>query len=197
MVGECADLVRTVAPHLDAVRVERVWSAGGVVRIAARTRELTVACPDCGRGSTRVHSRYCRTLADAAVGGRPVLIRLSVRRLFCDAPGCGRRTFAEQVEGLAVGYQRRSPLLQQLVEMAGVYWPARDGRNARARGRRRPAQSVPGRGDQYAEVRGVQGGRSRGTGPRRTGVGYLPATSRCRSPSACALPLTREPSSCS
>ncbi|MCZ4612369.1 ISL3 family transposase [Streptomyces sp. Lzd4kr] len=119
--------MRIVSPHLDVVRVERVWAAGGVVRIAARTRELPVACPDCGRGSSRVHSRYCRRLADVAVGGRPVLIRLSVRRLFCDAPGCGRRTFAEQVEGLTVRYQRRSPLLQHLVEMAGVLLAGRGG----------------------------------------------------------------------
>jgi transposase len=116
-----------MSPHLDAVRVERVWVAGGVVRIAACTRELTVACPDCGRGSARVHSRYCRTLADVAVGGRPVLIELSVRRLFCDSPICGRRTFAEQVEGLTVRYQRRSPLLQHLVEMAGVLLAGRGG----------------------------------------------------------------------
>lgn len=127
MVSECDDLVRIVSPHLDVVRVERVWAAGGVVRVAARTRELTVACPDCGRGSTRVHSRYCRTLADVAVGGRPVLIGLSVRRLFCDAPGCERRTFAEQVEGLTVRYQRRSPLLQHLVETAGVLLAGRGG----------------------------------------------------------------------
>ncbi|MFD8396575.1 hypothetical protein ACFV2N_47295 [Streptomyces sp. NPDC059680] len=59
-------------------------------------------------------------LADVAVGGRPVLIGLSMRRLFCDSPGCGRRTFAEQIEGLTARYQRRSPLLQPLVEMAGV-----------------------------------------------------------------------------
>ncbi|GAA4032359.1 ISL3 family transposase [Streptomyces plumbiresistens] len=116
-----------MSPHLDAVRVERVWVAGGVVRIAACTRELTVACPDCGRGSARVHSRYCRALADVAVGGRPVLIELSVRRLFCDSPSCGRRTFAEQVEGLTVRYQRRSPLLQHLVEMAGVLLAGRGG----------------------------------------------------------------------
>ncbi|MGW0731932.1 transposase family protein [Streptomyces sp. NPDC002851] len=88
-----------MSPHLDAVRVERAWVAGGVVRVAARTWELAVARPDCGRGSARMHSRYGRTLADVAVGGRPVLIGLSVRRLFCDGPGCGRRTFAEQVYG--------------------------------------------------------------------------------------------------
>jgi transposase len=74
-----------------------------------------------------VHSRYCRTLADVAVGGRPALIVLSVRRLFCDNPRCGRRTFAEQVEGLTVRYQRRSPLLQHLVEMAGVLLAGRGG----------------------------------------------------------------------
>lgn len=116
-----------MSPHLDAVRVERVWVAGGVVRIAARTRELTVACPDCGRGSARVHSRYGRALADVAVGGRPVVIELSVRRLFCDGPSCGRRTFAEQVEGLTARYRRRSPLLQHLVEMAGVLLAGRGG----------------------------------------------------------------------
>ncbi|MGW7673794.1 hypothetical protein ACWGJX_43000 [Streptomyces sp. NPDC054775] len=42
-------------------------------------------------------------LADVAAGGRPVLIMLSVRRLFCDSPGCGPRTFAEQVEGCLPG----------------------------------------------------------------------------------------------
>ncbi|MFF3714034.1 hypothetical protein [Streptomyces phaeochromogenes] len=116
-----------MSPHLAVVRVEHVWVADGVVRIAACTRELTLACPDSGRGSARVHSRYCRTLADVAVGGRPVLIGLSVRRLFCDSPGCGRRTFAEQVEGLTARYQRRSPLLQHLVEMAGVLLAGRGG----------------------------------------------------------------------
>ncbi|MFF3620738.1 ISL3 family transposase [Streptomyces sp. NPDC002467] len=109
------------------MRVERVWVADGVVRVAACTRESTVACPDCGRGSARVHSRYCRTLADIAVGGRPVLIGLSVRRLFCDGPGRGRRTFAEQVEGLTGPSRRRSPLLQHLVEMAGVLLAGRGG----------------------------------------------------------------------
>ncbi|MFE9601285.1 hypothetical protein [Streptomyces hokutonensis] len=41
-----------------------------------------------------MHSRYDRTLADLAVGGRPVPIGLSVRRLFCHGPGCGRRTLS-------------------------------------------------------------------------------------------------------
>ncbi|WP_369392392.1 ISL3 family transposase [Streptomyces sp. CG1] len=116
-----------VSPHLKAVRVERLWAEAGTVHVAARTCELRVACPDCGHRSARVHSRYSRTLADVAVGGCPVLISLVVRRLFCDGAVCGRRTFAEQVEGLTVRYQRRSPLLQHLVEMAGVLLAGRGG----------------------------------------------------------------------
>ncbi len=56
-----------------------------------------------------------------------MLITLEVRRLFCDGVGCGRRTFAEQVDGLTVRYQRRSPLLQHLVEVAGVLLAGRGG----------------------------------------------------------------------
>ncbi len=81
MVNECDDLVQIVSPHLDAVQVNRVWVVVSVVRIAARTRELTVACTDCARGSAWVHSRYGRILADVAGGGRPMVIELPVRRL--------------------------------------------------------------------------------------------------------------------
>lgn len=116
-----------VSPHLRAVRVERLWAEAGTVHVAARTGELRVACPDCGHRSARVHSRYSRTLADVAVGGCPVLISLVVRRLFCDSTIYGRRTFAEQVEGLTLRYQRRSPLLQHLGEMAGVLLAGRGG----------------------------------------------------------------------
>ena len=116
-----------VSPHLKAVRVERLWAEAGTVYVAARTRELRVACPDCGHRSTRVHSCYGRTLADVTVGGCLVLISLVVRRRFCDSAVCGRRTFAGQVEGLTVRYQRRSPLLQHLVEMAGVLLAGRGG----------------------------------------------------------------------
>ncbi|GHH56353.1 transposase [Streptomyces candidus] len=77
--------------------------------------------------SAWVHSRYERQLADAAVGGRPVRIDLCVRRLYCENPACLKRTFAEQVPGLTVRYQRRTPLLQQAVEAVGVLLAGRGG----------------------------------------------------------------------
>jgi transposase len=98
-------------PHLAGVVIEGVVAAAGLVCVRARPRAGEAPCPACGTVSGRVHSRYARRLADAAIGGRRVVIRLAVRRFFCAAPGCSRVTFAEQVEGLTSRYARRTPPL--------------------------------------------------------------------------------------
>ena len=78
-------------PHLAGVIVEEVAAAAGLLLVTARARAPEAACPRCGTVSRRVHSRYSRTLADAAVGGRPVAIVLAVRRFFCAAPAARAR----------------------------------------------------------------------------------------------------------
>ncbi|WP_459548632.1 ISL3 family transposase [Nocardia sp. X0981] len=85
------------------------------VNLDVSTCGETVSCPGCGTSSWRVHSRYQRRLSDTAIGGREVLIRLQVRRLFCDNHECGRRTFAEQPCGLAGRYARRTRILQRVL----------------------------------------------------------------------------------
>ena len=89
-------------PHLAEAVVEMTELAGARLFIWARARAEQAACRGCGRFSGRVHSRYERRLADAAIGGRPVVIRLTVRRFFCAAPDCPLTTFAEKVEGLSL-----------------------------------------------------------------------------------------------
>ncbi|MDW6064438.1 transposase family protein [Streptomyces sp. FXJ1.4098] len=119
--GVCDELLGIVFPHLEKVLVERVSLEGEKVEVWARAREgVALPCPDCGVLSTRVHSRYRRRLADVAVGGRPVVIHLRVRRLFCDEPCCPRRTFVEQVDGLSVRYGRYTPLLLALLQAVGL-----------------------------------------------------------------------------
>ncbi|MEU9289920.1 transposase family protein [Streptomyces sp. NPDC048275] len=49
-----------------------------------------MAYPGCGTSARRVHSRYQRHRADTAIAGRPVVIDLTVRRLFCDQRVCSR-----------------------------------------------------------------------------------------------------------
>jgi hypothetical protein len=97
------------------------------VRIWARPRAGRGACPCCGAGSARVHSRYERRLADAAVAGRRVEIQLRVRRFFCENTRCSARTFAEQIAGLTARHARRSPVLQRMLESIGLAVAGRAG----------------------------------------------------------------------
>jgi len=114
-------------PHLAGVVVEAVTAAVGLLLVTARARAPESACPGCGTVSDRVHSRYCRTLADAAVGGRPAAIALTVRRFFCADPGCPRKTFAEQVDGLTSRYARKTPLLAGMLVRIAVALAGRAG----------------------------------------------------------------------
>ena len=114
-------------PHLAGVIVEAVEAAAGLLLVTARARAPEAACPGCGTVSDRVHSRYARTLADAAIGGRPVAIALAVRRFFCAGPGCPRKTFAEQVDGLTTRYARKTPLLAGMLARIAVALAGRAG----------------------------------------------------------------------
>ncbi|WP_445029738.1 transposase family protein [Streptomyces sp. SAS_270] len=71
-------------PHFSAVLVERVVLERETIRVLARTRSRRVPWPDCSVRSSRVHSTYERRLADTPVGGQPVLVELTVRRLYCE-----------------------------------------------------------------------------------------------------------------
>lgn len=115
------------------MKVERVERVAEQVQILARTFSSVVACPSCGFSSSRTHSRYRRRLADTALGGRRTVIVLQVRRLFCDEPACGRRTFAEQVPGFTVRYGRKTALLVEFLRNIAVALAGRAGcRLARA-----------------------------------------------------------------
>jgi transposase len=114
-------------PHLTGVVVERVEQLPGLVSIRVCARSAGGTCPQCGAVSSRVHSRYQRRLADAAVGGQRVVVRLQVRRFFCGAQDCPACTFAEQVDGLTRAYARRTPLLQRMLEEIALALAGRAG----------------------------------------------------------------------
>jgi hypothetical protein len=115
------------------VVIDGIEEINGAVWISASSRAVDVACPGCGCASARVHSRYGRRLADAAMAGRRVVIRLRVRRFFCANIDCPVRTFVEQVEGLTVPYGRRTVLLRSMLESIGVALAGRAGARLAAR----------------------------------------------------------------
>ncbi|MFD6677707.1 transposase family protein [Rhodococcus zopfii] len=93
--------------------------------------------PKCHTSSSRVHSRYRRRPADTALGARPVVLELTVRRFFCINTHCTTTTFAEQIPESTTRCARRTTVLDAI----GLALAGRAGaRQARDRGRpRHPA----------------------------------------------------------
>lgn len=114
-------------PHLAAVIVEEAEISGDCVWLRARARADDASCPRCGCSSGKVHSTYQRRLADAAIGGRRVRIRLRIRRFFCINPECPARTFAEQVDGLTWRRSRRTPPLARTLTSIALALAGRAG----------------------------------------------------------------------
>jgi transposase len=105
----------------------------GMVTLHARVRAAEGICPRCGAVSGRVHGRYLRRLADAAIGGVRAVLALVVRRFKCVNVECGTVTFAEQVAGLTSPHARYTPLLRGMLASISVSLAARPG--ARLAGR--------------------------------------------------------------
>lgn len=97
------------------------------VTLHARVRAPKGACPHCGEPSGRVHGRYVRRLADAALGGVKTVLALTVRRFKCVNSVCAAATFAEQVEGLTSPHARFTPLLVGMLTCVATATAARAG----------------------------------------------------------------------
>lgn len=109
------------------VVVEQIERTASGVLIWARVKAEDGVCPSCGSRSRRVHSRYDRGLADFAVAGQPVVLRLRVRRFVCGNTSCPAGTFAEQVGDLTAKHARRTSLCRTVLEHIGLALAGRAG----------------------------------------------------------------------
>ncbi|MEU9126322.1 hypothetical protein AB0C96_42095 [Streptomyces sp. NPDC048506] len=94
-------------PGVD-VRVECVSDSCDVLVVEAASAARPGRFPDCRKQARRVHSTYQRALDERMLGSRRVVIRLRVRRYFCDRKSCSRKTFVEQLPGLSERHRRSS-----------------------------------------------------------------------------------------
>src|SRR5436309_13983667 len=90
----------TLVPDRAVVRLDYVVPGPEATTLVLTTCRTPVACPPCGHPATRIHSRYCRSLADLPWNGIAVRLQLHTRRFFCDQPHCARRIFAEPLPSI-------------------------------------------------------------------------------------------------
>jgi len=102
-------IVHPILPFgLPGFVIEEVQTEETALLIGARAVTAMRPCPDCGQLASRIHSRYRRIVRDLPVTAQAVQLHLHVRRFFCDAAACPRRTFAERLPDLAPPHAQRT-----------------------------------------------------------------------------------------
>lgn len=112
-------LVRSLTPPSDGICVEQVEQCADVLHITLKTVAPGAQCPDCSLLSTRVHSRYTRTLSDLPWSSFIIRLYLHARKFFCSARTCQRRIFTERLPAVVTPYARRSNRLGDILRLLG------------------------------------------------------------------------------
>jgi hypothetical protein len=83
---DISELTGIVFSGLSSLIIDDVTDQDGVIVVQARTAGGPVPCPRCGARTGHVHGYYERTVADVPADGRPVVVRVRVRRMRCPLP---------------------------------------------------------------------------------------------------------------
>jgi transposase len=102
---------------LDIVRTETIEDQ---VLVEILSTKSTASCPLCFSPSSRIHSRYIRTVADLPCAGFRVRLLLHVRKFFCSTVQCPRRIFTERILAFVQPWARLSNRLVQALQTLGL-----------------------------------------------------------------------------
>ena len=109
-----------IIPDLPDIQVEGVDVAAEEITLTLRTTSPTALCPSCGTASSRIQSRYTRTLRDLPSAGRPIHLIMHVRRFFCKKRTCSQKIFAERLPALCRPHAQRTKRLQEALCRLGL-----------------------------------------------------------------------------
>jgi transposase len=106
-------------PDATALALDQVQLAPEFITLTVRTTATAAPCPQCQHESTRVHSRYRRTLSDVPCTGLTLRLALRIRRFFCQQSDCSRRIFTERLPTVVAPYARRTRRLSDALRLIG------------------------------------------------------------------------------
>jgi transposase len=94
--------------------------SASTLSVSAVSTASSCPFPLCRTDSTRIHSRYHRTVADLPCGGQRIILLLTVRRFVCEEPTCPRRIFTERLPSLIRPWARMTERLYQALQFLGL-----------------------------------------------------------------------------
>lgn len=104
-------LVTFLLPDVNNLGIDELSIEEDGIIMKVHALQTDADCPLCHQIARREHSHYYRTVADLSVIGKPLHLKLYVRRFFCDNPDCQRQTFAERFPAFLLPFARRTQRL--------------------------------------------------------------------------------------
>jgi transposase len=101
------------------LRLQCISTSEKTITLIATTIQPRASCPRCHQSSTRIHSRYVRTVADLPWLGVAVRLELHTRRFFCRHPACPQQIFCERLPAVVAPYARRTQRLAHALQILG------------------------------------------------------------------------------
>lgn len=109
------ELVKLLDKNLEYIGHE---ISGDTIHVYVESNRKEAVCPYCGKASSRVHSHYERKFLDLPIQGKKVEIIIRNRKLRCDNPECGHKTFAETFDCLPFKGKRSLRLTKEIVKVS-------------------------------------------------------------------------------
>jgi transposase len=107
-------------PDATALVLDQVQLTPESITVTVRTTAAAANCPQCQHDSSRVHSRYRRTLSDVPCTGLTLCLKLRIRRFFCQQSDCSHRIFTERLPTVVAPYARRTRRLSDALRLIGL-----------------------------------------------------------------------------
>jgi len=117
---DASHIVPLLFPLPEGLLIEDLRVDDALLIIRVLSTSPLVCCPDCGQPSSRVHSRYVRTVGDLPCAGRQVVLKLTVRKFLCHTPACPRKMFTERLPDLVQSYARITNRLREALVALGL-----------------------------------------------------------------------------
>src|SRR5215216_7488374 len=94
----------TLLADPEAIRLDRIRPSLSAITLVIRTKGPRAPCPRCHQTSSRIHSRYVRSIADLPWHGVSVKLELHTRRFHCQNCLCAKHIFCERLPSVVAHY---------------------------------------------------------------------------------------------
>lgn len=74
-----------------------------------------IPCPYCGKLSSKIHSVYQREIQDIPIQDRQTILLLNTRKMFCNNPDCGYKTFSERFDFVSPKGRKTNRLIDKIL----------------------------------------------------------------------------------